>query len=131
MPRLPSQLFLRGYPCDKIRCQTTSFCSAFINTQSATSVTVRPQPRQISSKVVEHTATQGVSGRSFVSLMIHTIQRNSACLYRTRRSRHIQKKKIKDRHAPIRGVIVTLIMLYRSGAKVLFPAKPPAGSRFD
>jgi hypothetical protein len=34
-----------------------------MNTQFATSATVRPQPRQTSSKVVEHTATQGVSGR--------------------------------------------------------------------
>ena len=35
-----------------------------MNTHSATSTTVRPQPRQTSSKVVEQTATQGVSGRS-------------------------------------------------------------------
>jgi len=40
-----------------------SFCSSDMNTQSATSATVRPQPRQTSSKVVEQTATQGVSGR--------------------------------------------------------------------
>jgi hypothetical protein len=41
-----------------------------MNTQLATSATVRPQPRQTSSKVVEQTATQGVSGRiggSFLS----------------------------------------------------------------
>jgi hypothetical protein len=41
-----------------------------MNTQSATSATVRPQPRQTSSKVVEHTATQGVSGRLFFSFII-------------------------------------------------------------
>jgi hypothetical protein len=34
-----------------------------MKTQFATSATVRPQPRQTSSKVVEQTATQGVSGR--------------------------------------------------------------------
>jgi hypothetical protein len=32
-------------------------------TQRATSIALRPQPRQIASKVVEQTATQGVSGR--------------------------------------------------------------------
>jgi hypothetical protein len=34
-------------------------------TQLDTSIAVRPQPRQISSNSVEHTATQGVSGRFF------------------------------------------------------------------
>src|SRR4051812_28202309 len=47
-----------------MRCQTSSFCSPLIDTQCATSTTVRPQPRHTSSNVVEHTATQGVSGRS-------------------------------------------------------------------
>jgi hypothetical protein len=35
-----------------------------MKTHCATSSTVRPQPRQTSSNVVEQTATQGVSGRS-------------------------------------------------------------------
>jgi hypothetical protein len=47
-----------------MRVHTTSFCWSDIKTQSATSATVRPHPLQISSKVVEQTATQGVSGRS-------------------------------------------------------------------
>jgi hypothetical protein len=34
-----------------------------MNTHWATSATVRPQPRQTSSNVVEQTATHGVSGR--------------------------------------------------------------------
>jgi len=45
-----------------MRCHTTSFSSGDINTQLETSITVRPQPRHISSKRVEHTATQGESG---------------------------------------------------------------------
>ena len=57
----------RGYPCAVILTQTTSFSSAVMATQWATSSTVRPQPRHISSNVVEQTATQGVSGRSFTS----------------------------------------------------------------
>ena len=40
-----------------------------MNTQSATSATVRPQPRQTSSNVVEQTATQGVSGRVGLAFM--------------------------------------------------------------
>lgn len=59
--------FRRGYPSAKIRVHTRSFCSCVINTHSATSATVRPHPRQTSSKVVEQTATHGVSGRSFIS----------------------------------------------------------------
>src|SRR5438067_2013217 len=46
-----------------MRTHTASFCSGVIETQCATSTTVRPQPRQTSSKVVEHTATHGVSAR--------------------------------------------------------------------
>jgi hypothetical protein len=46
-----------------MRVQTHDFSSSDMNTQLATSVTVRPQPRHTSSKVVEQTATQGVSGR--------------------------------------------------------------------
>ena len=41
-----------------------------MNTQSATSATVRPHPRQTSSKVVEQIATQGVSGRSGEVVML-------------------------------------------------------------
>jgi hypothetical protein len=54
-----------------------------MNTQSATSATVRPQPRQTSSKVVEHTATHGVSGRLFFSFIIgssHYSQKSSKYL---------------------------------------------------
>ena len=40
-----------------------SFSCGVINTQLDTSMTVRPQPRHISSKSVEQTATQGESGR--------------------------------------------------------------------
>jgi hypothetical protein len=45
-----------------ILIQTFSFSSSDITTQFATSSTVRPQPRQTASNVVEHTAMQGVSG---------------------------------------------------------------------
>src|SRR5687767_7044330 len=47
-----------------MRFQTSSLSAGAIDTQCATSTTERPQPRQISSNVVEQTATQGVSGRS-------------------------------------------------------------------
>ena len=46
-----------------MRSQITSFSSDVSTTQFATSTKVRPQPRQMMSKVVEHTATQGESGR--------------------------------------------------------------------
>ncbi len=46
-----------------MRIQTASFSVSVMNTQCATSLTVRPQPRHTSSNVVEQTATQGVSGR--------------------------------------------------------------------
>jgi hypothetical protein len=46
-----------------ILVHTRSFSSSDMNTQFATSETVRPQPRHTSSKVVVQTATQGVSGR--------------------------------------------------------------------
>jgi len=54
--------FLRGYPWARMRCQTACFSSSLMNTQLATSMAVRPQPRQMSSNRVEHTATQGESG---------------------------------------------------------------------
>jgi hypothetical protein len=60
---MPYQDGLRGYPSAVILVQTRSFSSSAMNTQFATSATVRPQPRHTSSKVVEQTATQGVSGR--------------------------------------------------------------------
>src|SRR5687768_14198133 len=42
-----------------MRSQTSRFSSSSRKTQLATSMAVRPQPRQISSYNVEHTATQG------------------------------------------------------------------------
>lgn len=59
----------RGYPSAVILIQTRSFSSSDMNTQLATSTTLRPQPRHISSKVVEQTATHGVSGREEFCIM--------------------------------------------------------------
>jgi hypothetical protein len=61
--------------------------------------------------------------------MIHTIQRSTVHLYSARRQAHT--KKYRTGWQPSGGVIVTLIMQDRSGAKVLFPAKPLADKRFD
>jgi glutathione S-transferase len=58
-----NQVFLRGYPSAVILTHTRSFSSSVMETHCDTSATVRPQPRHTSSKVVEQTATQGVSGR--------------------------------------------------------------------
>jgi hypothetical protein len=44
-----------------MRIHTCCFSSSFMKTQFDTSMAVRPHPRQISSKSVEHMATQGES----------------------------------------------------------------------
>ena len=45
-----------------MRIQTARFSSSVMKTQLATSMAVRPQPRQMSSNSVEQTATQGIRG---------------------------------------------------------------------
>lgn len=52
-----------------MRSQISRFSSSERNTQLATSMAVRPHPRQISSYKVEHTATHGESDtrRLFIS----------------------------------------------------------------
>jgi len=47
-----------------MRVHTAFFSPSSMKTQFETSMTVRPQPRQISSNSVEHTATQGESAPS-------------------------------------------------------------------
>lgn len=49
-------------PSRSIRSQTTRFSASLMKTQFETSVAVRPQPLQISSKSVEQTPMQGLSG---------------------------------------------------------------------
>ena len=51
-------------PSRVMRSHTARFSSSLRNTQFDTSAAVRPQPLQTSSKSVEHTPMQGLSGRS-------------------------------------------------------------------